>query len=329
MDEMSNGNDQGGGEVRRLRLGVSSCLLGARVRFDGQHKRDAFVAETLSRFFDFVPVCPEAAIGLGIPRQPVRLVRVGDEVRALGVRDAALDVTDALRQFGQQSAASMTDIAGYVLKSRSPSCGMERLKVYDTAGQPLRPVGAGLYASAFREIQPLLPMEEEGRLGDPALRENFIERVFVYQRWRDLVAEGLTPGRLVAFHARHKFQILAHNQAAYRRLGRLVAQAGTLPMSELSQTYATELMAALSRVATPRQHANVLQHLAGYLRPYLDSGDRGELAGLIDDYRRGLVPLIVPITLLNHHFRRHPHPYVSEQWYLAPYPAELMLRNRV
>ncbi|MGF1644481.1 MAG: YbgA family protein [Thiotrichales bacterium] len=310
-------------------LGISSCLIGAEVRFDGQHKRDAYIASTLSQFFDFVPICPEVAIGLGIPRQPIRLVRIGEAVRVRGVRTPELDVGDALRDYAVSMAARLTDLSGYIVKARSPSCGMERLKVYDEHGRPLKSTGSGFYTQAFRAHQPLLPVEEEGRLGDPALRENFIERVFVYHRWRELLATGITPARLVEFHTRHKLMLLAHNQAAYRRLGRLVAQAGSQPLAALAETYALALMTALARIATPRQHVNVLQHLTGYLRDHLDRDDRAELLESIADHGRGLLPLIVPITLLKHHFRRHPHPYVAGQWYLAPYPAELMLRNRV
>ncbi len=313
----------------KIRLGISSCLVGAEVRFDGQHKRDAYITGTLGQFFEFVPVCPEVAIGLGIPRQPIRLVKVGDDIRVRGVRSPELDVGDALRGYGTHMATELADLSGYLVKGRSPSCGMERLKVYDEQGITLKLKGTGFFTQAFRAGQPLLPVEEEGRLGDPALRENFIERVFVFQRWRDLMREGLSPARLVEFHTRHKLLLLAHNQAAYRRLGRQVAQVGTQPLAPLAEAYAAELMTALARIATPPQHVNVLHHLMGYLHEQLDREDRQELVETIADYRRGWVPLIVPITLLKHHFRRHPHPYVAGQWYLSPYPAELMLRNRV
>jgi uncharacterized protein YbgA (DUF1722 family)/uncharacterized protein YbbK (DUF523 family) len=309
-----------------IRVGISSCLLGAEVRFDGGHKRDSYVNGTLSRYFEFVPICPEVAIGLGTPREPIRLVRIGDEVRVRGVRTPHLDVTQPLRDHGREMAGRLPDISGYILKRGSPSCGMERVKIYSEQGMPATS-GPGAYAESFMAEQPLLPCEEEGRLGDPVLRENFIVRVFVYHRWQRLVAAGLTPARLVDFHTEHKYLLLAHSQVAYRRMGRLVAGAGKIPMAELRDRYVVELMSALKRRAGRKQHVNVLQHLLGYVSDQLDTGDRAEMVEIIEQYREGLVPLIVPMTLLNHHFRRHPSEYVSRQHYLCPHPHELMLRN--
>jgi len=309
-----------------IRVGISSCLLGEEVRYDGGHKRDAYVNGTLSRYFEFVPVCPEVAIGLGTPREPIRLVRVAGEVRVRGVRTPALDVTQPLREYGREMAGRLRDIGGYIFKRGSPSCGMERVKIYAEKGMPSK-AGAGAYAEAFMAEQPLLPCEEEGRLGDPALRENFISRVFVYHRWQRLLAEGLTPARLVDFHTDHKFLLLAHSEAAYRRVGRMVAEAGTQSLSELGGRYAAELMTALKRRAGRKQNLNVLQHLFGFVSEQLDAGDRAEMVATLERYRHGLLPLIVPITLLNHHFRRHPSEYVARQYYLRPHPHELMLRN--
>lgn len=314
------------GETPGIRVGISSCLMGAEVRFDGGHKRDAYVNGTLSEYFEFVPVCPEVAIGLGTPREPIRLVSVDGEVRVRGVRTPSLDVTGRLRDYGRKMAGEMRDISGYVFKRGSPSCGMERVKIYSEKGMPSKS-GSGAYAEVFMAEQPLLPCEEEGRLGDPVLRENFIVRVFVYHRWQRLVAEGLTAARLVGFHTDHKFLLLAHNQSAYRRMGRLVAEAGKTPMTELGERYVAELMSALARRAGRKSHVNVLQHLLGFVSEHLDAGDRAEMVETIDQYRQGLVPLVVPITLLNHHFRRHPNEYVARQHYLRPHPHELMLRN--
>lgn len=316
---VSDGNPQ-------IRVGISSCLLGEEVRFDGGHKRDSYINGTLAKYFTFVPVCPEVAVGLGTPREPIRLVRMDDEVRVRGVRTTELDVTQPLREYGREMAGRLDDISGYIFKRGSPSCGMERVKIYSVKGMPATS-GAGAYAETFMAEQPLLPYEEEGRLGDPVLRENFIVRVFVYHRWQQLLAEGLTPGRLVDFHTDHKFLLLAHSQAAYRRMGRLVADAGKTPTDQLRDRYSTELMSALKRRAGRKQHVNVLQHLLGFVSDQLDAGDRAEMVETIDRYRRGLVPLIVPITLLNHHFRRHPSKYVARQHYLEPHPHELMLRN--
>ena len=314
--------------ISPIRVGISSCLLGEEVRFDSGHKRDAYVVGTLAKFFEFVPVCPEVGVGLGIPREPIRLVDIDNDVRVRGTRTAELDVTDALRGYGRKMAARLQDLSGYILKRGSPSCGMERVKIYTERGMPLKS-GAGAYAKALMAALPWLPCEEEGRLGDPALRENFIGRVFVYHRWQRLKAAGMTPARLVEFHTDHKFLVLAHNQSAYRRLGRLVANAGSAPVDELFERYQVELMAALKRPAKRKQHVNVLQHLLGFVSDNLDSGDRAEMVETIDRYREGLIPLVVPITLLNHHFRRHPNEYVTRQHYLNPHPHELMLRNLI
>ena len=316
-------------DLAPIRVGISSCLLGEEVRFDGQHKRDAYINGTLSEVFEFVPVCPEMAIGLGVPREPIRLVAgKGEPVRVVGVRNPDKDVTDDLHAYGRQMAAELPDLHGYILKRGSPSCGMERVKVYKRDGHPLT-TAAGAYAETFMSERPDLPVEEEGRLGDPVLRENFIERVFVHARWHRDVAGAPSARALVDFHSAHKLLIMAHNQQAYRRLGQLVAEAGNGDLETTVSTYFTELMAALRKPATAKGHANVLYHLMGYLKDHLEGADKQELTELIEAYRTGFVPLIVPITLLNHHFRRHPNPYVERQVYLQPHPAELMLRNRV
>ena len=318
---------EAGSEHRRIRVGISSCLLGAAVRYDGGHKRDAYITGTLARHFEFVPVCPEVAIGLGTPRPPIRLVRIGGEVRVQGRADPRLDVGDALRDFARSTAARLGGgISGYLFKRASPSCGMERVKVYDAKGMPAGR-GAGAYADALMAAMPLLPCEEEGRLGDPGLRENFIERVFVFDRWQRLNRAGFTPAKLVAFHTAHKFLVLAHNQSAYRRMGRLVARAGEPGLDGLAAEYARELMTALARRATPGRHANVLEHLFGFVSRHLDAADRAEMVEILADYRAGLLPRVVPLVLLRHHFRRHPNPYVEGQVYLDPHPREIMLRN--
>ena len=249
-------------------------------------------------------------------------------MRAVGTKDPSLDPTDALADYGLATAARMTDVSGYILKNNSPSCGMERVRIYNDKGMAERR-GVGIFAAALMDSLPLLPVEEEGRLGDPVLRENFIERVFVYKRWQNLEQQGFTAQGLVAFHSDHKYLILAHSQPVYRELGRMVADAGKGDPSDLAVRYISVLMAALRKPATPRQHVNVLQHLMGYLKDKIDADDRAELVETIEQYRQGLLPLIVPIVLLKHHFRRHPEPYVARQHYLEPHPAELMLRNRI
>ena len=314
--------------LEKIRVGVSSCLLGQEVRFDGGHKRDNYLTGTLSGYFDFIPFCPEAAVGLGIPRQPIRLVRRGEEIRAVGVRTPELDPTDQLAAFAERTARQLGEISGYILKKDSPSCGMERVKIYNDKGMPERK-GVGIYAGVLMQRLPLLPVEEEGRLGDAVLRENFIERVFVYHRWQRLVRKGLSAKGLIEFHSDHKFLILSHQQKAYRELGRLVANAGGSDLEKLAGEYVAILMNALKRPARPRKHVNVLEHLLGFLKEHLDKSDREEMAETIAQYREGLLPLIVPITLIRHHFRRHPDPYIQRQYYLSPHPKELMLRNSI
>ncbi|GAB4513852.1 MAG: DUF523 and DUF1722 domain-containing protein [Sulfuricaulis sp.] len=310
----------------KIRLGISSCLLGQKVRFDGNHKLDSFLTGTLGKFFEWVPVCPEVAIGLGVPRPPIRLVGSLAAPRAVGVKDASIDVTEKLATYGKQQARKLDDLSGYVLKSRSPSCGMERVKVYQHAGVPAKS-GRGIYADAFLSGQPWLPVEEEGRLGDPRLRENFIERVFVYRRWQECVAHGLTAARLVEFHTHHKLALMAHDVEAYRALGRLVAQAGRRNLKKSGCEYLLYLMQAFQRLATPARHANVLMHLMGYLKKHLDADDKAELLAMIYAYRRGEAPFAAPLILLKHHFRRHPDPYIADQTYLNPDPRELLLRG--
>jgi uncharacterized protein YbgA (DUF1722 family)/uncharacterized protein YbbK (DUF523 family) len=311
-----------------IRIGISSCLLGEQVRHDGSHRHNRYITETLGRYFAFVPHCPEVAIGMGVPRPPIRLVQIGGRTRARGVTDADLDVTAALEAYAERVAESMGEVSGYILKKGSPSCGMERVRQYSLRGTPVAG-SAGIFAGALMALLPELPFEEEGRLMDPILRENFVERVFVYHRWQQLLAGRLTPQALVEFHTRHKLLVLAHDEPAYRSLGRLVAAAGKEPIAVLGTRYIRRLMGALGKPATRGRHANVLQHVFGFFKTRLDARDKREIADLVSAYRRGQVPLIVPITLLRHHLRRCPEPYLADQHYLAPHPDELMLRNQI
>ena len=312
-----------------VRIGISSCLLGQKVRFDGGHKRDAFLVETFGRFVEWVEVCPEVEVGLGTPREAIRLVRDGAEVRLVGVKSAT-DHTDRMRRWAavRVEALAREALDGYILKKDSPSCGMERVRVYTPGGMPSRD-GRGLFAEALMARLPLLPVEEEGRLSDPRLRDHFVERVFAHRRLRDLFAGRWTAGSLVAFHSAQKLALLAHSPAGYAELGRLVARAGEMPRGELRAAYEAGYMKALATIATPRRHVNVLQHIAGYFRKVVDDASRQELAAAIADYREGLVPLIVPITLVRHHVRRCGIDYLEGQVYLEPHPKELMLRNHV
>ena len=312
-----------------IRIGISRCLLGEKVRFDGGHKRDAFLTETFGRFVEWVPVCPEVECGLGTPREAMRLVRVEQGVRLLTVK-TGIDRTNLVERFSRSrvSALAAENLSGYVLKKDSPSCGLERVKVYDRQGSPARS-GRGLFAAALVEAYPSLPIEEEGRLADPRLRDNFVERVFAYVRLRGLFDGRWTVGGLVDFHTAHKLLLLAHAPEAYRRLGRLVAGARDVPRRDMERRYVAGFMHALAQLATTRRQTNVLQHMAGYFKGRLDAASKRELAQVIADYRCGLVPLVVPLTLVRHHVRTLDVTYLAGQTYLAPHPKELMLRNHV
>lgn len=311
-----------------MTLGISSCLLGERVRFDNSHKHNRYITDTLGEYFAFRPYCPEVAIGLGTPRPPLRLVRFAEEIRVRGVKDPTQDVTEALTAYGEQIGAECDQLCGYIFKSQSPSCGMERVKNYSDQGvrQGSSP---GRYAAAVMAANPSLPVEEEGRLMDARLRENFIERVFIYHRWQRYWQQGLTPATLVEFHTRHKLTLLAHDELGYRELGRLVARAGSEALSTLAADYLARAMVSLKKLATPKTHTNVLQHIFGYIKDNLSREDKQELLEVFEAYRTGQVPLIVPMTLLKHYLRRYPNDYISQQYYLQPHPRELQLRNRV
>jgi uncharacterized protein YbgA (DUF1722 family)/uncharacterized protein YbbK (DUF523 family) len=313
-----------------IRLGISTCLLGERVRYDGGHKLDRFLVHTLGQYVEWVPVCPEVEIGLPIPRESMHLV--GDpEAPRLVAPKSGTDYTDRMKAWAQERLDQLAgmDLCGFVLKKDSPSSGLFRVKVYNEHGVAQRS-GTGIFPRELMARFPLLPLEEEGRLNDMPLRENFIERVFAYYRWTRMLKEEPTPGGLVTFHTAHKLTLMAHSPAHYTELGRLVAQAGSLPWDELTTTYGGMLMEGLTVLGTRGKHANVLQHLMGYLKNDLSSEDKQELLGLVEDYRRGWLPLIVPLTLLKHHLHRYPVPgWVHQQVYLNPYPKELMLRNHV
>jgi len=312
-----------------IRVGISACLLGQEVRFDGGHKRDRYITDTLGKFFEWVPVCPEVEMGLGTPRETLRLE--GDpQAPRLVFAKTGEDQTDGMQAWANSRLGRLVraNLSGYILKSDSPSCGMKRVRVYRATGAPNKD-GVGLFARALMDRFPLLPVEEEGRLHDLPLRENFVERVFSYRRWRELVAGGLTRGKLVAFHTAHKLLLLAHNPKHYTELGRLVAGAKGLSPRGLEARYGALFMAGLAVKATARKHTNVMQHILGYLKRDLDAREKTELLSVMADYHRGLVPLVVPLTLMKHHLARVAVPYLQDQVYLNPHPKELMLRNHV
>lgn len=321
------GREPGGPAIR---LGISSCLLGEKVRYDGGHKQDLFLIQTLGRFVEWVPVCPEVEIGLGTPRESLRLVSGPESPRLMAPKSGS-DHTAAMRSWARVRLEELRalELHGYVLKKDSPSCGLYRVRVYGEKGMPAR-TGQGVFARELVTQMPLLPVEEEGRLHDMRLRENFVERIFAYYRWCRMREGDATAAGLVRFHTAHKLTLLAHSPRHLQALGRLVARAGSRGRDRPIDAYGHLFMEALGVLGTPKKHASVLHHLMGFLKRALSRADKAETLGLIDEYRRGLVPLVVPLTLLKHHIGRHPVPeWVHQQIYLNPYPKELMLRNHV
>ena len=310
-----------------IKVGISACLLGAPVRFNGGHKQSLLCKDVLSQYFEYVSVCPEQAIGLGTPREPIRLVGDTDNPRAVGTVNPSLDVTEALTAYGQRIAAELNDLCGYILMQNSPSCGMERVKVYQDNGHTTERGGSGLFAAALMRAQPNLPVEEDGRLNDPVLRENFITRVFAYAEWQQLLDSGLSLKKLYEFHARYKYQLMANSPTDCTALGRLLASQHQLPLDSLATQYFSLFMSALKKTANRGSHTNVLQHISGYIKHSLSADEKHELQAIISQYRAGIVPLVVPLTLIKHHFKRHPDRYIAEQVYLQPHPENLSLRN--
>lgn len=311
-----------------ITIGVSACLLGERVRYDGGHKHDRYITDVLGRYFSFVPVCPEAGCGLPIPREAMRLE--GDPAAPrLMTRQTRIDRTEQMLAYcaAQVRVLEQQNLCGFIFKKDSPSSGLYRVKVYAN-GQAVKN-GRGLFAAAMVRHFPLVPMEEEGRLNDPAIRENFIERVFGYHRWRSFLATQPTVGTLVAFHTTHKLLLMAHSPQIYRTMGALVAHGAGLEMPDLLQRYEELLMQGLAHHATVAKNTNVLHHIAGYFKKQLSADEKVELLEVIDRYHERLVPLVVPITLLRHYIRRYDQKYLKGQVYLEPHPSQLMLRNHV
>lgn len=313
--------------MEKIPLGVSSCLLGHEVRFDGQHKRDLYIMKTLGEFFEWTHVCPEVECGLPIPRESMRLEGDPDQPR-LRTGKTRVDHTDRLLGWAASRTDALKDknLRGFIFKAKSPSSGLFRIKVYGEKGHS-RPVGRGLWADAVTKAFPLLPVEEEGRLHDPGLRERFLEHVFVYDRWLRHLEEAPSLGGLVVFHTRHKLLVMSHDVEAYRALGKLVAGGSSMPIEDLYDSYIQGLTAALLKQPTAKKHGNVLLHILGYFKKQLDSWEKGEVIELIDRFKQGEHPLIVPITLLNHYVRKFGSEYLQNQWYLHPHPAELKLRS--
>ncbi len=317
-------------QSQKIKIGISSCLMGENVRFDSGHKKNDYVTGILNDYFDFSPFCPEVSIGLGIPRETIRLISVDDEIRCVGTKSPDLDVTEKLYQSAEDQKHWHIELSGYILKKDSPSCGMERVKLYKSTakGGMAEKIGTGLYAKRLMENFPYLPIEEEGRLSDPRLRENFIQRVYIYARWQAMEKEGFSLSALQAFHAKHKYIFMSHNQNQGRTLGASLANSDK-DIDTLAMEYLASMMTLLKSIATVKNHVNTLQHIQGYLKNDLDAGDKEELRLTIENYQKFLLPLIVPVTILRHHFRRHPKDYIENSFYLHPHPGEMMLLNHI
>ncbi|MCX5911456.1 MAG: DUF523 and DUF1722 domain-containing protein [Deltaproteobacteria bacterium] len=315
--------------MEKIKLGISTCLLGENVRFDGGHKLDRYLTDTLGQFVEYVPVCPEMECGFGVPRESFRLVGDPEDPRLVTTRTNQ-DHTERMAEWAKRRVGELEkeDLCGYIFKSGSPSSGMERVKVYDRNGVPSK-VGVGLFARIFMNHFTLLPVEEEGRLHDPRLRENFIERIFALKRWRDGLKEKQSLKTLIAFHTRNKLLLLAHSPQHHRQMGKLVAAGKELPLRELYARYQDIFLEALRLKTTNKKHTNVLMHMLGYFKEQLSAVEKQEMLELIEQYRLECLPLVVPMTMMSHYVRKYDETYLKEQTYLQPHPAELHLLNHV
>jgi len=311
-----------------IRIGVSSCVIGEEVRWNGGHSRQRYLTDMLGPFVEYVPVCPEVEVGMGVPRPTVRLVREGDGLRMIDPKND-IDWTSSMRRLSRTRSSELADagLHGFVLKKDSPTCGVFRVRIYTDSGVERN--GQGLFATALIQRMPHLPVEEEGRLNDARIRENFVERIFAYRRLKDLFRPRWTVGDVVAFHTREKLLLRAHDERGYRELGKLVAGAKSVPRAAFADDYADRFMEIMKRPATVAKHVNVLQHMLAFLRWQDDDIGRAEMHTAIADYRAGHVPLVVPVTLIQHLARRHEQQILLDSSYLSPHPKELMLRNHV
>ena len=307
-----------------LQLGISACLIGEKVRFDASNKPSNFCIKELGNHVTYQAFCPEVAVGLPIPRATIRQIKT-DNLIKVARPDGSGDVTDALQAYGKKVASMSKHLSGYVFCAKSPSCGMERVKVYSPKGNALDSDGIGVFAKEIMTANPLLPCEENGRLNDPNIRENFVARIYAYKHWQNLEASGLSKHKLTTFHSQYKYTVMSHDLVAYKNLGRLLARAD-LPLEQMAKQYIAGLMAALTIQATRKKHANTLAHIQGYFSKQLQSKEKQELCEQIEAYRKGLIPLIAPLTLIKHYLMQFPKDYIAKQSYLSPYPDDLKLR---
>ena len=313
--------------MKKIPLGVSQCLLGEPVRFDGGHKRNRYLTDILSKYVEFQSVCPELAIGLGVPRKPIRLIVTDGQDRIRGVENPNLDVTDALVAQAAQAAACMPDICGYIFMQNSPSCGVFGLKRYGSNGYSVDSKGRGAYAKRFMELMPLIPVEEAGRLNDPGLRDNFITRIFALYDWRQSLQENPTAKNIIAFYSRYKYQVMAHHVPSYYAIGKFLANLAARPIEAINHEFIQLLMSALGHQASRKGNSNAMMHLRGYLKEHISKLEKEELSQLIESYAKGMVPMVVPLTLLKHHLMTLDNPYLKNQTFWSPHPEDLGLRN--
>ena len=309
---------------KNITIGISACLVGENVRYDASSKTSNFCVAELGQHVTYKTFCPEVAIGLPIPRPTIRQIKKQDLIH-VARPDGSGDVTQALEAYGKKIAKLAQSFSGYVFCAKSPTCGMERVKIYNEQGDALPANGIGVFANEIMKANPLLPCEENGRLNDAIIRENFVARIFTYKSWQLLVETGLSKHKLMQFHSKHKYLVMSHDLLAYKALGRLLAD-GKLPLEDMASQYILGLMTALKIKATRKKHANTLQHIQGYFSKHLTTTERQELCQQITNYRTGLVPLLVPLTLINHYLMHHPKQYLANQVYLNPYPEQLKLR---
>jgi len=331
FSEASNDNRQA--PLSLPQVGVGSCVLGEPVRFNGAHKRRHHHLESLKSFVEFISICPEVGIGMGVPREPIRLVEIDGEIRARDSATQSKDYTDALTGYAIEQMQRFPQLCGYVLVKGSPSCGFERVPRYNEKGNVLglsqEKNSAGVYAQQLMDCDPLLPIEEDGRLNDHAIRESFVSRVYLYQHWRQLEAEGVTADRLIKFYSQYKYLVMAHSVPIYKQLGPMLANLNGVPIKQLAADVIALIMKALKKIATRRSQTNVLQHLQGYLKRTITAQEKQQLNQVIEQYRLGIVPLITPMTLLKHHFEKQPDPYINQQIFMQPYPDALALRSHL
>jgi uncharacterized protein YbgA (DUF1722 family)/uncharacterized protein YbbK (DUF523 family) len=314
--------------MSKIKIGISSCLLGNKVRYDGQHKFDHFLAETLGAFMDYIPVCPEVECGLPVPRDAMRLVGDPENPRLVTIKTKT-DFTDQMKSWGAKKLDELAseNLCGFIFKAKSPSSGMERIKIYPIAGGVAQKNGTGIFADMFMKKFPHLPVEDDGRLHDPEIRENFIERVFAYKRWIEMIENEDTVHGLIQFHSKHKLMLMAHSPEHYRFAGQITASGDKNNLKSRQSDYLRNMMEGLKKSATLKKNFNVLQHILGYFKNELTSDEKKETLEIMENYKNGLIPLIVPVTLLNHYINKYNQEYLKEQYYLHPHPYELKLRN--